>query len=476
MLGFGLVVVFLVFSFGLVVAGGGVRDLIRGVGFENVQYVDVGSCRVDFFLNAYIWGDIILTSVEFDGVDYDGGVALGGGWTKYFINGVDVSVGTSSYTFHVGGPCSGHHGQSCWEDETHSLTVSCDAPCVPSAEVCDGLDNDCDGQIDEDYVESVTSCGAGACSAVGVLQCDGGFEVDNCNAGIPGVVDICGNLIDDNCDGSVDEGCVISTYYFDFDIDGYGDPGVFVSGFVAPLGYVDNGNDCDDNDAGVNPGAIEICDNGVDENCDGVDDSCGIFNTYYRDLDSDGYGNLSDSVLGIDVPFGYVDDSGDCDDSDGGVNPGALEICGDGIDNDCDGIADEGCGVCSVDANCSDDYYEERYCDGDDIYRTLHDFSCVVGSCVENVSEVFVKECRDDCRNGKCRSDDDDDDDDDYEPVNFFVGGSGLELGLVEVDASDNVFLEGQYVDDVGYFWIWVLLLIVGIVVLMFVIVWARME
>jgi serine protease len=102
-------------------------------------------------------------------------------------------------------------------------------------------------------------------------------------------------------------------------------------------GY-DDTVDCDDTDSAVNPGAAEVCGDGIDNDCDGVDDVCTV------DLDGDGY-----------------DDTVDCDDTDASVNPGATEVCGDGIDNDCDGVDD----TCPVDAD-GDGYDDTVDCDDTD--------------------------------------------------------------------------------------------------------------
>jgi len=67
--------------------------------------------------------------------------------------------------------------------------------------------------------------------------------------------------------------------------------------------------------------------------------------TYYADLDGDGYGNGASGVAEACVaPAGYVASNGDCDDNNKAVHPGATEICGNGIDDDCDGQTDENCG------------------------------------------------------------------------------------------------------------------------------------
>jgi hypothetical protein len=95
------------------------------------------------------------------------------------------------------------------------------------------------------------------------------------------------------------------------------------------------GTDCDDGDPAIYPGAEEVCD-GVDNNCNGQIDE-GIETTYYEDLDGDGYGNPAVSTDVCTQLPDYVTDNTDCDDSDPAINPGAGEICGNGIDEDCDG-------------------------------------------------------------------------------------------------------------------------------------------
>ncbi|MBK6363892.1 MAG: putative metal-binding motif-containing protein [Saprospiraceae bacterium] len=82
----------------------------------------------------------------------------------------------------------------------------------------------------------------------------------------PGATEIC-NGLDDDCDGGVDEG-VQNTYFADTDNDGYGDATVTTMACSPPSGYVTDNTDCNDNNVLINPGATEIC-NGLDDDCDG---------------------------------------------------------------------------------------------------------------------------------------------------------------------------------------------------------------
>jgi hypothetical protein len=102
--------------------------------------------------------------------------------------------------------------------------------------------------------------------------------------------------------------------------------------------------DCDDEDATVNPAATEIC-NGVDDDCSGsIDDGAVDATLWYPDSDSDGYGRLTDAQLSCEAPAGYVENADDCDDTTANVHPGLLEVCGDGLDNDCDETFND-CGI-----------------------------------------------------------------------------------------------------------------------------------
>ena len=164
----------------------------------------------------------------------------------------------------------------------------------------------------------------------------------------PDADELC-NGVDDDCDGEEDEddAADAATYYLDGDGDGYGDAGTTTTGCALPSGYVRNSADCDDTDDAVNPGATEICDaDDTDEDCDGLADdddaSPSGTTTWYRDRDADGYGDSDTTRTRCDLPSGYVSEGEDCDDTDDAVNPGATEVCDSAdTDEDCDGLADD---------------------------------------------------------------------------------------------------------------------------------------
>jgi hypothetical protein len=223
-----------------------------------------------------------------------------------------------------------------------------DANSYPGApEICDGVDNDGDGQADEEigsvWYADLDGDGFGDAEN-SRLSCDqpldyviDNTDCDDTNASVnPAATEVC-NGIDDDCDGLIDED-VLTTFYADSDGDGFGDPNNTTQACSAPEGFVADNTDFNDNDANSYPGAEEVCD-GVDNDGDGeIDEEIG--SVWYVDLDGDGFGDADNSRLSCDQPLDYVIDNTDCDDTNASVNPAATEVCN-GIDDDCDGFIDE---------------------------------------------------------------------------------------------------------------------------------------
>jgi len=140
----------------------------------------------------------------------------------------------------------------------------------------------------------------------------------------PGGAEACDGL-DNDCDGLVPDD------ERDHDQDGF---------------FPCDGRDCDDSDPEVHANAFEHCD-GLDNDCDGDVDEDDSFDaaTWYRDADGDGFGVAEVSLKSCELPDGYTGDMTDCDDGDATIHPEAVEICGDGIDNDCDGGPSPACGI-----------------------------------------------------------------------------------------------------------------------------------
>jgi hypothetical protein len=225
-----------------------------------------------------------------------------------------------------------------------ACTNGAPTPCMPgspSLEVCDGVDNNCNGAVDESFPQAGETCSTGLfgpCGA-GIKVCTSG-AIQCQQTVFPAAQETCGNNVDDDCNGTVDDptqcGCDPT---IDYDLDGHNEC-----------------VDCNDQDATVNPGVVELCD-GKDNNCNGAIDET---------FDQDGDGFTSCGT----VPGGGLDPARvDCNDNNAFVFPGKATDCGgpatpsspNGVDDNCNGYVDETCNCSSAD-NDGDGYSQ---CTGD---------------------------------------------------------------------------------------------------------------
>ncbi|MEZ4239738.1 MAG: hypothetical protein R3F59_26995 [Myxococcota bacterium] len=144
----------------------------------------------------------------------------------------------------------------------------------------------------------------------------------------------------DDCDDADPDAYPGAVWAPDGDGDGAGDASAPLTSCGRPgAGYVAGADDCDDDDPAI-PGP-EVC-GGGDEDCDGEVDEADAIGaaTWYRDADGDHLGDPTQPLSSCAPPGpGWVDQAGDCDDADPRV-PDDVDLCDDGVDNDCDGTVD----------------------------------------------------------------------------------------------------------------------------------------
>ncbi|HNF71717.1 MAG TPA: putative metal-binding motif-containing protein, partial [Chitinophagaceae bacterium] len=269
----------------------------------------------------------------------------------------------------IGGDC---------DDSDFNVNPEATELCNEIDDDCNGTPDD--GLVFLDYYTDFDGDGYGDFLATPTNACAPVFDaVTNnldCNdadlAINPLATEVCNN-IDDDCDGNIDNGLTFVTYYQDSDEDGFGNGIVTQSSCNgAPSGYVldntdcddsfilyqdldndsygsliisacgaQNNMDCNDNDNAINPSVAEVC-NGIDDNCNILADETLSFQDYYPDFDEDGYGDaLAVPVNSCNPVPGAVLDNLDCDDLNDAINPAAAEVCNT-IDDDCDGNVDNG--------------------------------------------------------------------------------------------------------------------------------------
>ena len=226
----------------------------------------------------------------------------------------------------------------------------------PVPEVCDGKDNDCDEETDESFdVGEPCTIGVGACRRDGVRVCKSDQTGTECDAvpGNPELWELCGNGIDDDCDDETDEG-----------YETLGDPCDDGEGECRALGVLECSEAQKDLvcTAQPLPSSVELCNDGLDNDCDGqIDETdeiaeelrpgqpCGDgVGACHRDgqyvCNDNGIGTSCNAVA---LPSAAEVCGGDsppaaCECDDEPDESGICELCGDGLDNDCDAETDEG--------------------------------------------------------------------------------------------------------------------------------------
>jgi hypothetical protein len=213
------------------------------------------------------------------------------------------------------GACAATGQESC----VGGLIVDSCAAGTPAADdaTCDGVDDDCDGDTDEDYVGGATTCGVGACAATGTASCVGGVEADDCEAGTAAADDATCDGVDDDCDGADDEDYLATE-------TACGEGACAATGLLSCV----DGATADSCEAGV-PAAD-------DATCDGVDDDCS------GETDEDYLAVETECGVGACAATGTSScvDGAESDSCEAGA-PGADDATCDGVDDDCDGTDDE---------------------------------------------------------------------------------------------------------------------------------------
>lgn len=309
----------------------------------------------------------------------------------------------------VGSDCIQSTGRPGFCDETGGCMGCPVGGCTE--EVCNGLDDDSDGTIDEDAADAIVYFTDADGDSFGSMPLDptcdqpprtaavGGDCDDDNREQFPGAPTFC-NELDDDCDGDFDED--MPTWYFDVDMDGYGGE-VAVVACAGPPGTVGTPGDCDDGSETTFPGATEICD-GVDNDCTaGVDDG------------DPGGGESCGSDVGA-CSQGALRCAGGALVCVGGT-PSSDEVC-DGVDNNCDGSVDDGNpgggGTCDPDGVCT---FGAQACLGGALScqpgpecDCVPDLPCVPSNVCEDMGVTVcrggVSSCRGTPRTGACGAED----------------------------------------------------------------------
>ncbi len=261
----------------------------------------------------------------------------------------------------VGGACDGPDDDRCAGGTTECIDgeLLCTEGPEGTREMCDGIDNDCDpstpdGSEDPRLGEACDGDDADACEEGNAICRGGGLLCDDLT---DDQIEICDGE-DNDCDGEADEDAG-DTWFRDSDGDRWGTEEETVNACSRPPGFTGRPGDCNDDEATVNPDEADVCD-GLNNDCIGdADDDPTFYETAWPDDDGDSFGDSSAPSSACENPAEYVDNGEDCNDDSPDAAPGLDEVCDDGLDNDCnDSIdcADDACAETDLCVTgCSDD-------------------------------------------------------------------------------------------------------------------------
>jgi len=302
-------------------------------------------------------------------------------------------------------------GNACDDDDDGDGEIDA-TDCAPTdptinhyaIEVCDGVDNNCNSQVDEtgtvgckDYYldQDGDDWGAGAskcqCGPGGLYTAEDFGDCDDLDPTVnPGQKEDCETTKDENCNGSENDEDALNClpFYKDQDGDGFGvNQSKCLCQSVGKYTASVPG-DCDDSNILMNPGVNEICDDFIDNDCDNDqnDPNAEGCTKFFFDSDKDGFGVTEDNLC-LCTPFGNYTAiwEGDCNDKAWGANPKAMEVCGDNLDNDCDGSQND------EDAVACQYFYSDADGDG---YGNPADSKCICSGFGKYTTQLLA-DCND---------------------------------------------------------------------------------